>query len=257
MSDGHTGSYEPIQELKIEDRQYDLMSRACSSCGTEHFEIWRWSGASFARYKMPPDFTVDAFLQFVEPLDEQLLETAPDILEGFCEKLYEVNSSTGVEADFSFSFRLLEYARRRLATLDKLGVLEAIESVEEPKDASSIALRAAFELGSAAAEHRLMVSWEDYLHDGVAMSEWRNAGLPKARQERIRQGAKTRSAILKAASQLYQDHPELLRNDSETARRIIRLHLPGLQKGNNQQVGLDAITRHLRDARRTAKRPEN
>ncbi len=257
MSDGHTGTYEPIRELRIEDRQYDLMSRACSNCGTEHFEIWRWSGASFARYKMPSNFSVDDFEQFVGPLDEQLLESARDMLEGFRDKLDEVNSSTGVEADLSFSFRLLEYARLRIALLNKMGVLDALDGVEPPHDATSIAMRAAFELGCAVAEHRLMVNYEDYVHDGVAMSEWRDSGLPKARQERIRQGAKTRAAVLSAAKQLHEKHPELARNDSETARQIIRLRLPDLQKGGNSQVGLDAITRHLRDARRKPKRSEN
>jgi hypothetical protein len=99
----------------------------------------------------------------------------------------------------------------------------------------------------------MMVSYEDYVHDGIAMSEWRNAGLPKARQERLRQGARTRAEILKAAERLYGEDPMLVRNDSETARRIIKLRVPGLQKCNYQRLGIDAITRHLREVRRDRK----
>jgi hypothetical protein len=58
-----------------------------------------------------------------------------------------------------------------------------------------IALRAArtsdqsrFELGMAAAEYDVMEHYEEYMFDGIAMSEWRESGLPKARAQRLRQG---------------------------------------------------------------------
>ncbi len=70
-----------------------------------------------------------------------------------------------------------------------------------------------FELGFAAAEHRLMMFYEDYIHDGVAMAEWRHSGLPLAREERLRQGARTRKEILAAAKQLCVEDPTLIRND--------------------------------------------
>ena len=75
-------------------------------------------------------------------------------------------------------------------------------------------------------------------------------GLPKAREERLRQGAKTRAEIVTAAKQLYRSDPLLARNDTETARRILQMRLPALRRGNNQQVSIDAITRHLRASRR-------
>jgi hypothetical protein len=101
----------------------------------------------------------------------------------------------------------------------------------------------------AAAEHRLLDSYEDFLFAGMALSEWRESGLPKARAERLRLGKTTRLAIVKAARQLYKADPGLLRNDSETARRITALNLPALQKGLGVSVGIDAITKHLRAAR--------
>jgi hypothetical protein len=253
VSDQDSRNYAPIQEISIADRLYDLRSRECANCGVEHYEIWRWSGVSFARYKMPASFTCDDFQRFVETLDEQLLEASHDILQEFHNEIDKVNSPEGIEADYSFSFRLLEYGRQRVIALQKLNYLDALILSNAPTESEGIAVRAAFELGFATAQHRMMVSYEDYVHDGIAMSEWRNAGLPKARQERLRQGARTRAEILKAAQRLYEEDPVLVRNDSETARRIIKLRVPGLQKGNHQQLGIDAITRHLREARRDRK----
>jgi hypothetical protein len=252
-----TSSYTPIQQMKIADRQYDLITRACSKCGTAHYEIWRWAGVLFARYKMPDDFAPDDFQQFVEGLDEQLFESSHDIMQEFHDALFTVNSPDGIEADYSFAFQLLEYGRQRAITLKRLSYLDALISEDAPTESDCKAVRAAFELGFAAAQHRMMVSYEDYVHDGIAMSEWREAGLPKARQERLRRGATTRAEILKAAQKLYQHDPALVRNDSETARRILKLHLPALQKGGHQQVGFDSITRHLREGRRDQKLQEN
>jgi hypothetical protein len=102
-----------------------------------------------------------------------------------------------------------------------------------------------------------MTAYEDYLHDGVAMSEWRNTGLPRARQEGLRQGARTRQEVLSAATRLYESDASLVRNDSETARRILAMRLPALQKGPNQQLSIDAVTRHLRAGRRKNHNREN
>ena len=91
-------------------------------------------------------------------------------------------------------------------------------------------IRAAFELGMAAAEYHVMDNCEQYMFDGIAMSGWRESGLPKARAERLRQGIRSRKAILEAARALYGKEPALIRNNSETARKILALKLPELQK---------------------------
>jgi hypothetical protein len=186
MSDTTSGAYEPIMQIVIVERHYDLMSRQCSNCEAHHREIWRWSGSSFARYRMRPDFTDDDFEQFVGIIDAQLLQSAPDLLEEFHEELQKVNCPQGIEADFTFAFRLVEYGRQRVLTLQKLRHFDDLVAEEAPTEPDAIAVRAAFELGVAAAEHRIMVAYEGYFWDGIAMSEWREAGLPKARQERLR-----------------------------------------------------------------------
>jgi hypothetical protein len=38
----------------------------------------------------------------------------------------------------------------------------------------------------ASAEYDVMEHYEEYMFDGIAMSEWRESGLPKARAERLR-----------------------------------------------------------------------
>jgi len=193
----------------------------------------------------------------METLDDQFLQTSDKLLDEFHRELTDKNSPDGIQADFSYEFRLLEYGRQRVIALQKLGLFDVLLSDETPTRNSQLAVRLAFELGVAVAEHRLMTIYEDYIHDGVAMSEWRHAGLPLAREERLRQGLRTRREILGAAKKLYAADPSLVRNDSETARRVLRMQLPALQKGGNQQLSLDAITRHLRAARREKPSPEN
>ena len=201
----------PLKSIKKSDRTYDLMQRQCSECNGVHYEVWRSSGASYSRYRLPPYFSYDDFEEFVGTLDERLLQTSAELLEEFHAKLNKINNSYGIEADGSFAFRLAEYARQRTLTLQKLGMFDTLLAEE---------------------------------------SEWRESGLPKARAERLRQGIRSRNAILEAARALYGKEPALIRNDSETARKILALKLPELQKGNGVQLGFDAITRHLRQARK-------
>jgi hypothetical protein len=135
--------------------------------------------------------------------------------------------------------------------------LRVLTSNDTPRNKTEEAIRLSFELGYAAAEFRLIEVYEDYVHDGIAMSEWRHAGLPKAREERLRQGTRTRNEVLAAAKRLYAENPSLIRNDSKTAREILKLNLPAMQKGRGQQLSVDAITRHLRAARKKSPHPEN
>jgi len=258
VSDSGSDGYDPIQEKLIGDRRYELLSRGrCLCCNLEILEIWRWSGASFARYKLPRDFDTEEFSDYVDLLDGQFLQSSAELFADFYRELQKKNSRDGIEADYSYEFRLLEYARQRASALDKIGYLDVLTSNERVTEENQLIARLSFELGFAAAEHRLMTCYEDYLHDGIAMSEWRRAGLPKAREERLRLGSRTRNEIVAAAKRLYAADPSLVRNDTETAREILKLKLPALQKGGNQQLSLDAITRHLREARRVKRNKEN
>jgi hypothetical protein len=250
-------SYDPIDIINISDREYELHCRKCPKCSGPHYQIWRWIGASFACYRMQPDFHPDDFAEFVEMIDAQLLQCSAGLLYDLHSELEKVNSPQGIEADWSFSFRLIDYARDRASFLRRTGHFGTLLHRGSSEDEFSQVLKAAFELGSAAAEHRIMVNYEKYFWDGIAMSEWRDAGLPKAVEERRRQGARTRALIVEAARELYSKNPALIRNDLETARQIIKMRLPGLQKGNGIQLSVDAITRHIRSARKALQRQEN
>lgn len=243
-------SPEPLVSATIEDRLYELRERKCAQCETAHFEIWRWCGLSFARYFMTEGFGPENFESFVEDIDEMLLMRACDVFGDFFLDITELHSPAGIVADGSYGFRLLEYARHRCSTLKKAKLLDAITSEKDPANNAEKAVRAAFELGMATAEYRLIAVYENYVYDGMALEDWREAGLPKARAERLRQGAKTREAVIKAAKRVYALDRGLVRNDVETARRILKLDLPELQKGRGLQIGIDAVTRHLRAARK-------
>lgn len=232
MSEGKYGPEHPVDEIKIGDRHYQLLSRKCDQCNNDHYEIWRWCGASFARWHMRLNFKPEDFQQYVEMLDEQLLVSSNELLDDFCHEMDKINCSQGIAADWTYSFRLMEYARQRVSLLNRLGFLDVLRSEKPPQEPHHIAIRAAFELGHAAAERKLIVDYEEYLFDGMALSEWRENGLPRAREERIRQGERTRAEVLKAAKLLYSKNPNLARNDTETARQILKMNLPGLQKGN-------------------------
>lgn len=238
-----------LRKKLIADREYTLMERVCPDCNTKHFEIFRFAGASFSRYLMDETFEVEYFDDFVENVDVMLLESAADLIQDYYRSLVAKNSEYGIEADGSFAFRLLEYGRHRSSRLQKLGMLDAIISRDAPKSSAEEAVRAAFELGMATAEHRLIDTYEEYLWDGMALSEWRETGLPMARAERLRQGKITHTAVVAAARKLFKTNPNLKRNDSETARQVIGLNLPELQKGAGVCVSLDTITKHLRRAR--------
>jgi len=241
----------PVKSRTISDRTYELYTRRCPDCDREHLEVWRWSGLSFSRYHFPADFEPNDFEYFVESIDEALLMSASEMFADFHRELEAVNSPRGIEANHSFEFRLLEYGRDRCCKLRELGALDAIVGNSDTQGNAGTALRAAFELGMATAEHRLIAIYEEYIHSGMALKEWRESGLPKASAERRRLGNQTRNAITGAAKQLYASDRLLVRNDAETARRILALDLPALQKGRGVQLTTDAITKHLRAARRT------
>jgi hypothetical protein len=204
-----------VKTVDIDDREYNLLARKCTKCSEDHFEVWRWSGTSYSRYVMPPEFKEDDFEDFIKLVDEQLLMAASELIREFAQAISRINSPSGIKADNSFAFRLLEYGRLRASALQKQGLLEAITSDKEKLNSQEQAVRTAFELGVAAAEHRIMHVFEDYIHDGISIAEWRDEGLPRARAERLRQGKRTRKAILNAAKSLYEKNPELVRNDSE------------------------------------------
>lgn len=113
---------------------------------------------------------------------------------------------------------LLDYARLRLSRLKKRGLLnDLMNTNESPKEEHREDVIAAFEFGFAAAELRLKDVFEDAILEGFRLQEGREFGLAAARDARIRLGNKRRKAVTRAAKDLYNESPELLRNDNKTA----------------------------------------
>jgi hypothetical protein len=83
MSEDKEFNFGPLKSIKKVDRTYDLMQRQCSECNSVNYEVWRSSGASYSRYKLPHYFSSDDFEEFVETLDARLLQTSAEPLEEF------------------------------------------------------------------------------------------------------------------------------------------------------------------------------
>lgn len=162
-----------VQAICIEDREYNLIKQICTKCGEDMYVIWRWHGASFSRYFMDEDFSPSAFAEFAHSLDDSLGISSADLLAEYKEDLDKKNTAVAIYADFSYAFRLLEYGRHRISKLHKLGALETLLSREPTTTPTSEAVRAAFELGVAAAEHKIMNVFEDYMY---AAWNWKNGG---------------------------------------------------------------------------------
>jgi hypothetical protein len=242
----HSSTYSFIRTLTIEDRVYELYRFNCG-----HYRILRTTGMHPSIFNCDNGFDEHDFDNFCRDLDEELFLDAPYPVSDFYEDLKGINSKNGIQADGTFTFRLLEFGRVRLVRLQKLGAEHLLKVTARPLDEASATLQAAFELGFAAGQYATEKHSGEYFWAGVEACEWRKEGQPKATAERCRQGHRTRQAILKAAHEIYRDHPTLARNDMATARRAIqKLSLPGLKKDDGRPLSIDAITKHLRDARK-------
>lgn len=241
--------YREIVTLTIRDREYQLTHRICAQCGNRHYRVYRFCGTAFACYHLGDSFDPADSKEFAHRVDDELIQSSAHMLAAFRRDFDQSNSRYGINADFSREFLVMEYARHKLSELQKMGLLKTLESSAPPKSKLQKAARLGFELGAAVNEHNVMKTYEEYLWDGIAVSEWCNMGLPRAREERIRQGLRSRKAVLSAANSLYAKDPNLLRNDTETASAIQKLNLPELQHENGSSLGIDAITKHLRASR--------
>jgi hypothetical protein len=108
-------------------------------------------------------------------------------------------------------------------------------------------------LGCLATENFWIENHEEAIFEGYALIEGREVGRPRALAARRRQGKRTRSAVIQAASQLYNRDPTLRRNDSRAASTISEMRLSSLRKRDGTFLGPDAIIKHLRTARREGK----
>jgi hypothetical protein len=163
--------------------------------------------------------------------------------------IFDLNSNGYFEAEGMqpARVRMIDRARLILNRFAKNGTLKRLlENADEVEDD----LTSAFVLGCLATENHWLEIHEDAVFEGYAHMEGREAGRPLARAARLRQGKKTRRAVLAAAAAVYEKDPSLRRNDSRAASRILSMKPDALRKTDGTYLGADAIIKHLRAARK-------
>jgi hypothetical protein len=240
-----------VQRLERDGVCYELRRGTCSECKGPHYWVSRTFRASLSVYAISCDDAFD-FENFVEDIHASFKMDAKVILGN----LMKVVNETNEQGYFACSdrdredIRLLDRARLILSRFSKEGILDRIlKSTDNIEDD----VCAAFVLGSIANEQYWLSNHEKAVEEGYRHIEGREAGQPAAVAARQEQGRKRRAAVLNAAKGLYQQCPRLIRNDSETARRIEAQRLPELRKTDGSYLGMDAISKHLKAARAMGK----
>ena len=250
-----TSSVRTLRTLSIDDRTYELWARPCQECGEDIYAVMRTSGPIVSIFKFD-HLEMDDFELFCRDIDEDLLLTAPQLASDFYEDLQKVNSSSGIEADFSFAFRLLEFGRTRLSLLQALGAEEALRDTSEKLPKESAAIQAAFELGFAAGQYATEKHTEDFFWAGVRTVEARRAGQEQAKLALTVKGKKTRAAVMRAAEEVRRLRPEIAHNVAAVAREIQKLGKAELCRSDGSPIQEETICKYLREARK-CKKTEN
>jgi hypothetical protein len=231
----------------IDDCTYELVVGTCS-CGQPVYVLQRSCGALFSAYQISrKDY--ENWEQYVDILH---LNFAVDVwprIHRLRQAVLKLNSGGLFEAKGMsvFRVRLIDRARLILNRFSENGglrqILDNAENVEDD-------LAAAFVLGCLATDHYWIENHEEAVFEGYAHIEGRESGRPLAVAARLRQGKRSRRAVIEAASNLYLKQPLLERNDSRTATLIQDMKLEELRKRDGTYLGAEAIAKHLRAARR-------
>jgi hypothetical protein len=237
-----------VRTIKHGDTTYELFVGPCPECHRHPvFRLMRTCGSSLSVYEISSED--------YQNLDEYVAKLHMTFAIDVATKLFvlnrtiqEYNSKGLFEAPGMHPFRVRQIDKARLICnrFSKNGLLKQIR---DNADNASNDIASAFILGCIAAENHWLEIHEEAVFEGYAHIEGRESGRPLALEARIRQGKRTRKAVIAAASQLYDQDPALRRNDSKTANRIANMKLEPLRKRDGTYLGCDAIVKHLRAAR--------
>jgi hypothetical protein len=234
--------------IKRGDTIYELFVARCSCCEEPVYRLMRSCGASISIYEISSE-DYDNLDEYVETLHTSFSVDVDAKLGQLRDTVREFNSRGLFEAEEIdvHHVRLIDKARLILGKFAKSGVLDRIlRHADDIEDE----VAAAFVLGCLATENFWIETHADAVFEGYAHIEGRECGRPLAIAARVRQGKRTRKAVIDAASKLYQESPVLRRNDSKTAIRIADMRLEALRKRDGTFLGPEAIVKHLRGARR-------
>jgi hypothetical protein len=234
--------------IKHGDTTYNLFVGPCACCERPIFRLVRTCGASLSVYQISSedyenldDYVAELHASFAVDVEAKLVRLRETVHEFNSKGLFEAE---GVDV---FHVRLIDKARLILSRFAKNGLLQDILARSDDIENDVIA---AFLLGCLATENFWIETHEDAVFEGYAHIEGRECGRPLAIAARVRQGKRTRKAVVEVASKLYGENPVLRRNDSKTAIRIADMRLEALRKRDGTFLGPEAIVKHLRGARR-------
>jgi hypothetical protein len=237
-----------MRTIKLGDTTYELFVGPCAECGRHPvFRLMRTCEASLSVYEISPD-DAQNLDEYVAKLNTSFSVDVATKLVMLRKTISEFNSKGLFEAAgmHPFRVRLIDKARLIHKRFSQNGLLEQL--LHHSDDAENdIAL--AFILGCIATENHWLEFHQEAVFEGYAHIEGRENGRPLALEARIRQGKRTRKAVIAAASKLYDQDPSLRRNDSRTANRIMSMKLESLRKRDGTFLGSDAIVKHLRAVR--------
>ena len=237
-----------VRTIKHGDTTYELYVGACGCCGTHPvFRLMRLCGASLSIYEISAD-DYRNLDEYIADLHESFSIDVVTKLTQLRNTIEQFNSRGLFETEgvHPFNVRLIDKARLIASRLSKQGKLQEII---DHADDSQHDLASAFILGCIATENHWLTVHEDAVFEGYAHIEGRESGRPLALAARIRQGKRTRRAVIDAAAKLYAQDPSLRRNDTRAANRIVSLKLESLRKKDGTYLGTDAVVKHLRAAR--------
>jgi hypothetical protein len=246
--EGTTTEPRIARTIKHGDTVYELLVAECKSCAHPVRRLIRTCGASISVYDISPDQYEDLD-QFVSALHESFAVDVKLKLVRLRDTIAEFNSKGFFEASEIdvFHVRLIDKARLILNRFSKNGFLQKL--LDHPDDVEDTIV-SAFLLGCLATENYWIETHSEAVFEGWAHINGRESGRPLARAARLRQGRRTRKAVIEAASQVYEQDPLLRSNDTKTACRIADMKLDALRKRDGTFLGHEAVVKHLRAARR-------
>lgn len=233
------------------DTLYELFVTTCAGCGGQVRRLLRTSGASISVYQISAE-DFENLEEYVKDLHESFAADVETKLVQLRNTVAEFNSRGLFEAEQLdvFHVRLIDKARLILSRFSKNGQLQRILDDSDNMEDDVIA---AFLLGSLATENYWIETHQEAVFEGYAHIEGRESGRPLATAARLRQGKRTRRAVVEAAATIYKKDPLLRRNDSKAASLIEDMRLEALRKRDGTYLGCEAIIKHLRAARQNGR----
>jgi hypothetical protein len=235
------------RKIIIGDCTYELRVGTCS-CGQPIYRLMRTCGALLSIYQISQE-DYENLEDYIAELHSTFAVDVHTRICGLQKTIAELNSKGLFEAEDIdvFHVRRIDKARLILSRFSKNGLLDRIlDKADDVEDD----VAAAFLLGCLATDDFWIETHEEAVFEGYAHIEGRESGRPLAVAARLRQGKRSRHAVIEAASKLYRDQPLLKRNDSRTAALIEEMKLEALSKRDGTYLGAEAIAKHLRAARR-------